>query len=758
MKLSQLHPHPHPLPRFLNPYHHSTLPFTFSISFFSNSNFKFPTLCTTPSSTAHHPLPPNFSSSQLLHLLRRQNDQPSFIQTFQLASNHPNFNPELSFYNELLLHLTQTSSFDSITTVLKQMKSSGFVPKANSFATLIHGFSHFQDIELVLHIMENELGFKPDTKFYNLALNALVEDNKLKLVEMLHSKMVSEGVPLNVSTFNVLIKALCKARQLRPAILMLEDMANHGGLKPDEITFTTLMQGFIQEGDLNGALRITKQMLEYGCLLTHVSVNVLVNGFCEQGRIEEALRFIHGVCEEGFFPNQVNFSTLVKGLCRNGNVNAALEIVDFMTENRFGPDVYTYNSLISGMCRSGEFDKAIDILQQMVLRDCSPNTATYNTLISALCKENEIEAATELARILVTKGMLPTVCIFNTLIHGLCLTKNQEIALELFEDMKKNGCQPDEFTYSILIKSQCSERRLKEALMLLKEMELSGCVRNVVVYSTLIDGLCKSRRVEEAKEIFDQMELLGVSRNSVTYNTLIDGLCKNERVEEASQLMDQMIMEGLKPDKFTYNSLLTYFCRVGDIEKAADIVQTMKSNGCDRDIVTYSTLIGGLCKAGRPEVAIKLLGSIQMEGIVLTPRVYNPVIQALFTRKRTKEGMRLFREMIEKSDPPDAVTYKIVFRGLCNGGGPIQEAVDFTVEMLEKGIQPEFPSFSFLAERLCSLSMEETLIELINLVMERAKLSERETSMIRGFLKIRKFNDALANLGGILNRQNPRRY
>jgi len=52
--------------------------------------------------------------------------------------------------------------------------------------------------------------------------------------------MVNEGVVLDVSTFN----SLCKAHQLRPAILMLEEMANHG-LKPDGKTFTTLMQGFI---------------------------------------------------------------------------------------------------------------------------------------------------------------------------------------------------------------------------------------------------------------------------------------------------------------------------------------------------------------------------------------------------------------------------------------------------------------------------------------------------------------------------------
>lgn len=113
--------------------------------------------------------------------------------------------------------------------------------------------------------------------------------------------------------------------------------------------------------------------------------------------------------------------------------------------------------------------------------------------------------------------------------------------------------------------------------------------------------------------------------------------------------------------------------------------------------------------------------------------------------------------MMEKGDPPDSITYKIVLRGLCNGGGPIGEAVDFAVEMMEKGYLPEFSSFSMLAEGLQALSMEDTLINLVDMVMEKAKLSDSEVSMISGFLKIRKYQDALANLGGILNREKPRK-
>lgn len=132
-------------------------------------------------------------------------------------------------------------------------------------------------------------------------------------------------------------------------------------------------------------------------------------------------------------------------------------------------------------------------------------------------------------------------------------------------------------------------------------------------------------------------------------------------------------------------------------------------------------------------------------------------MQALCRRNRVKEAVRLFREMEEKSDPPDAVSYKTVFRGLCSGGGPIGEAVDFVYEMTEKGHPPEFSTFYMLAEGLCSLNMEETLVKLMDKVMVRAKFLDNEVAMIKGFLKIRKFDDALASFGRILDSRKPRK-
>ncbi|CAN1304380.1 Pentatricopeptide repeat-containing protein At3g53700, chloroplastic [Linum perenne] len=168
----------------------------------------------------------------------------------------------------------------------------------------------------------------------------------------------------------------------------------------------------------------------------------------------------------------------------------------------------------------------------------------------------------------------------------------------------------------------------------------------------------------------------------------------------------------------------------------------MASNGCEPDIVTYSSLISGLCRAGRVQIATKLL---------------NPILQALYRKKRNSEAMRLFREMKETADPPDHASHRIVFGGLCRSGGPIQEAVDFLIEMVQGGYLPEFASFYMLADGLRVLAMENTLMKLVNMLMEAAKFSKSEVAMIRGFLKIGKFEDGLANLGGILETRMPKK-
>nr|CAD1841032.1 unnamed protein product [Ananas comosus var. bracteatus] len=323
-----------------------------------------------------------------------------------------------------------------------------------------------------------------------------------------------------------------------------------------------------------------------------------------------------------------------------------------------------------------------------------------------------------------------------------------------FMDEFELAAETDVYNYLLNVLVEGNKIKLVESVY--SEMGSRGIKPDVSTFNILIKALCKTHQLRTAELMFEEMSSYGLAPDEITFTTLMQGFIEEGNMEGALRVKERMLEVNCSPTNVTVNVLIH---GQGNIKKAADIVQTMTSNWCELDIVTYGTLMSGLCKANRTQIACKLLRTIQMKGMVPTPKAYNPVIQALFKQRKTTEAVRLFREMRENGEAPDAITYKIVFRGLCRGGGPIKEAVDFLEEMIENGFVPEFASFSMLAEGLLNLAMEDTLNRLVELVMERAEFAEKEVSMVKGFLKIRKFHDGLTAFGRILSTRKPeRRY
>nr|UPT48554.1 pentatricopeptide repeat protein AaPPR291 [Agave angustifolia] len=178
-----------------------------------------------------HQIPPNFTSKDLLLVLRRQKDANSALELFTWASQRSDFTPNSSVFEEILQQLGKAGAFNQMKNVLQEMKLSQCKIDNGIFQIFIESFVRFQlfdkAVDVVLSLMQ-EFGVKPDTHMFNFLLNILVEESKIKLVESVYSSMNDRGIEPDVSTFNILIKALCKAHKLKPAVAMMEEMKSYG--------------------------------------------------------------------------------------------------------------------------------------------------------------------------------------------------------------------------------------------------------------------------------------------------------------------------------------------------------------------------------------------------------------------------------------------------------------------------------------------------------------------------------------------------
>ncbi|TVU46381.1 hypothetical protein EJB05_05913, partial [Eragrostis curvula] len=522
----------------------------------------------------------------------------------------------------------------------------------------------------------------------------------------------------------------------------------------------------------------------------------------EQTDPEAALRMLNSaLAREDFAPSCAVYDEIIRKLGTAGAFDLMKGLVLEMRQEGHEVKLGVLQSFLESHARLQQFDGAVDlVLNQLDFFGIQANTVVYNHLLNVLVEGSKMKLLESVYNEMTTRGITPDVVTFNTLIKALCRAHQVRTAVLMLEEMPGHGVAPDETTFTTLMQGFIEEGSIEAALRVKAKMLEAGCSPTRVTVNVLINGYCKLGRVEDALGYIQQEIAEGFEPDKVTYNTFVHGMCQNGHVGHALKVMDLMLQEGHEPDVFTYNTVINCLSKNGELEeakgilnqmvdrgclpdtttfntlivalctqnrleealdlarnikKAADILQTMTANGFEVDVVTYGTLINGLCKAGRTQVALKLLRGMRFKGMRPTPKAYNPVIQSLFKRNNLRDGISLFREMAEVGEPPDALTYKIVFRGLCRGGGPIKEAFDFLVEMVDKGYMPEFSSFRMLAEGLLNLDMDDYLISAIELVLEKGDFRESDVSAIKGYLKIRKFYDALATFGRLLEINNP---
>jgi len=146
------------------------------------------------------------------------------------------------------------------------------------------------------------------------------------------------------------------------------------GVKPDVVTFSTLMNAWSSVGDMKRCEEIYTDMLE-----------------------------------GGIDPDIHAFSILAKGYARAGEPEKAEQILNQMRKFGVRPNVVIYTQIISGWCSAGEMKKAMQVYKKMCgIVGLSPNLTTYETLIWGFGEAKQPWKAEELLKDMEGKNVVPT--------------------------------------------------------------------------------------------------------------------------------------------------------------------------------------------------------------------------------------------------------------------------------------------------------------------------------------------------------------
>ncbi|KAJ6673124.1 ATPASE EXPRESSION PROTEIN 3 [Salix viminalis] len=507
------------------------------------------------------------------------------------------------------------------------LRNYDILPSSFTFCSLIHSFSSKRNMSGAIEVLELMKDEKVRYPFNNFVCSSIISGfckiGKPKLAIGFFENAVKVGaLRPNVVTYTTLVSALCMLGRVSEVCDLVCRMEKEG-LAFDVVFYSNWICGYYREGMLMEALQKHGEMVEKGINLDMVSYTVLVDGFSKEGNVEKAVGFLHKMIENGSRPNLVTYTSIVLGFCQKGKMDEAFAAFKMVEDMGMEMDEFVYAVLIEGVCREGGFDRVYQLLQDMELKGISPSIVTYNTLINGLCKSGRTLEADE-----VSKGIQGDVVTYSTLLHGYTEEENGAGILEIKRRWEEAGVCMDIVMCNILIKALFMVGAFEDVYALYKGMKEMDLVADSVTYCTLIDGYCKSSRIDEALEIFDEFRKT-LASSVACYNCMINGLCKNGMVDVATEVFIELSEKGLTFDVGIYMTLIKAIAKAESMEGVLNLIYRLENLGVDMYDTICNDTISFLCKQKCPLAATEVYMVLRKNQLLVSCKSYYSILKGL---------------------------------------------------------------------------------------------------------------------------------
>lgn len=149
------------------------------------------------------------------------------------------------------------------------------------------------------------------------------------------------------------------------------------GVKPDVITFSTIMDAWSSAGLMDKCQEIFNDMVKAGIEPDIHAFSILAKGYVRAGDPQKAESVLFSMGRSGVHPNVVIFTTIISGWCSAGKMEHALSIYEKMHELSISPNLKTYETLIWGYGEGKQPWKAEELLQKMEEEGVRPKKSTF---------------------------------------------------------------------------------------------------------------------------------------------------------------------------------------------------------------------------------------------------------------------------------------------------------------------------------------------------------------------------------------------
>ncbi|PSS06353.1 Pentatricopeptide repeat-containing protein [Actinidia chinensis var. chinensis] len=476
-----------------------------------------------------------------------------------------------------------------------------------------------------------EAGRSPSTYTFVSALQAC-EDMPLRKVGMeIHAAVLKSNHLLDVYVANALLVMYTRCGKVGEALRIFDDMDER-----DNISWNSMLSGFVQNGLYNEALHFWHDMQEAGQKPDQASVVSLLaasarlgnllfgmethayavkNGLDSDLQVGNTLVDLYGKCSRMNYmdsvfqrlPNKdfISWTTFIAGLAQNNNHLRALEVFREAQIERIGVDVIMIGSILKA-CSGLKCISLVKEVHGHILRRGLSDVALGNTFVDAYGACGNVDYASHAFELIDVKNIVSWTSMITCYVHN----RFPNEALDLFLSLKETGIELDSIAAISILSASASLSALRKGKEIHGFLVRKGFILEGSIASSLVDMYAQCGAVENSIKVFNCIK----DKDLVLWTNMINAYGMHGGGKAAIDLFKQMEDEKLVPDHVTFLALLYACSHSGLVDEGRRLFQVMKSEyKLEPWPEHYTCMVDLLGRGNHLEEAFQFVKSMPME-------------------------------------------------------------------------------------------------------------------------------------------------
>jgi pentatricopeptide repeat protein len=441
-----------------------------------------------------------------------------------------------------------------------------------------------------------------DVVAYNCVLDVCIKCGDRRSAHGLFQKMLGLEM-VDVISFNTMLK-LGSSVDTSELLQQMHKLS----LKPNQVTYNSLINASVSRGDLARAWAFVAEMEQQGIQIDNFTCSIMMKALKQSSSKEDVDKTLGLIERSHVHPDEVLVNTLLDACLRLRDVQRLTSALNLFRRSGVVPGEASYGTLIRAYGQAKCLPEARALWEDMLSRKVRPSESTFAGMIDACVANGALEEALEVVRKMqeLAPGFLTPVVTYTALIKAFAQRSQLHHVVQVYEDMKKSGVQFDLVLYNCLIDCFARVADMERTATLFQEMCTAGVAPDLITYSTVIKGYCVAGDLEQAIQLFTLMRKRQIVPDAAVFNAILDGCARKGMPPLAEQVLSDMRASAIAPSNTTLCILVKMYGKAHDLETALKLVDEVPAqHGFEANNQVLTCLAAACVNNGRMPLALE---------------------------------------------------------------------------------------------------------------------------------------------------------